>query len=114
MSAEPIGLNRASRRAAARVAARPPARTIDVEIPDGDFAGWRATARVDFPAQLLIDLESGSVTKVFAVMSAIVVEHNMPNSAGELAPTLLDVDPYAGVVAISRLILEAIGRLPPR
>jgi hypothetical protein len=107
-------VNRADRRATVKAAARPPARTVEVSIDEGAFAGWAATARADFPARLLVDLESGSMAKVLVVLEAIVTDHNFPNETGELAATLGDVEPYDGLLAVSAKLLEAIGRLPNR
>lgn len=107
-------MNREARRLSQRVAARPPARTVHVAIDDGAFAGWEATARADFPARLLVDLESGSAAKVLGVLEAIVIEHNFPDETGELAATLGDVEPFDGIMVVSGKLLEAIGRLPPR
>lgn len=107
-------MNRETRRAIARVAQRPPARTVTVVIDEGAFDGWSATARADFPASLLLEFDSGNATRIVAALRTIVVEHNMPNSAGKLAATVDEVDPYDGLLAIAAKITEAIGRLPPR
>ena len=108
-------MNRAQQREARRVAARPPARTIDVELPDtGAFAGWWLQARTDFPASWLVELESGSVTAILAVLQRIVVDHNLPNSAGELAAKLEDVDPYDGLLQLGTELMQRLGKLPPR
>ncbi len=107
-------MNRATRREVAKVAARPPARTVEVEVAKGPFAGWAASARADFPAGLLVDLESGTAAGVIAALKVIVLEHNMPNTAGELAATLDEVDPYDGLMVVAGEILGAIRTLPPR
>lgn len=100
-----------SKRKAAR---RPPPRTVSVTIEDGDFAGWSATARADFPARLVADLESGRIDAVLAVLERIITDHNMPDEAGEIAEHLADVDPYAGLLAVSNALGDAIGQLPNR
>jgi hypothetical protein len=95
-------------------ASRPAPRTITVTIEAGDFAGWSATARADFPARLLVKLESGKLSEVLEVLGEIIVDHNMPNSDGEIAASLADVDPYAGMLAVSNAIGEALGKVPNR
>lgn len=97
-----------------RAAKRPPVRTVVVGIPEGDFAGWQATMRVDFPARLLEDLESKNAMRFLGAMDQLVVEHNFPNSKDELAVGMIDVDPYTGVVAICEAYLDALKALPPR
>lgn len=97
-----------------KAARRPPPRTVEVTIAEGDFAGWWARARADFPARLVAELDSGKVERIVAALGQIVIEHNMPDESGEVAATLADVDPWAGMVAISQAIGEAIGQLPNR
>lgn len=63
---------------------------------------------------LLAQLESNRATDVLEVLTLIVTDHNLPNSAGELAANLSEVDPYDGLLTMSGRILEAIGSLPPR
>lgn len=106
--------DRASARAARQVARKPPARTVDVTIDQGDYTGWTLTARADFPAGLLVDLQSGRIDKIIQVLDLIVVDHNLPNQAGELAATMAEVDPYGGLLALGGALFEKIGRLPPR
>jgi hypothetical protein len=107
-------VNRAIRRELVKVAARPPARTVDVEVKSGAFAGWAASARADFPAGFLVDLESGTAAGVLSVLKVIVLKHNMPNSKGELAATIAEVEPYDGLMVVAAEILGAIRSLPPR
>lgn len=97
-----------------RPAKRPAQRTVSVTITEGDFEGWEATARADFPARLLSDLSSGSVPKIMAVLDAIVVDHNFPTSEDEIAETMADVDPYDGLLKVAGEIFDAIGKLPNR
>lgn len=97
-----------------RAAKRPTTRTVEVGISSGDFEGWQATFRVDFPAKLLEDFESQSALRVMAALQQIVIEHNFPDSEGEVAASLMEVDPYTGLVAIADAYLEAIRALPPR
>jgi hypothetical protein len=93
------------------VAPRPETRTVSVKLT-GRYAGWEVTARADFRAGFLADLQSGQVAKVITVLDEIVIEHNFPNGAGELAASFADVDPYGGVIAAGIGIFEAIGKLP--
>ena len=95
-------------------AKRPAARTVSVEIKKGDFTGWEATARADFKASLLADLQSGQIDRIIGVLDAIIVDHNFPNEADELAERMGDVDPYAGLMEVAGAIFEAIGKLPNR
>jgi hypothetical protein len=97
-----------------KAARRPAPRTVTVTLPDGDFEGWSATARADFPAKLLSGLESGKIDAVLEVLERIIIEHNMPGEDGEIAAHLADVDPYAGLLAVSNKLGEAIANLPNR
>jgi hypothetical protein len=97
-----------------RPASRPAVRTVDIAIDKGDFAGWEATARADFPARLLADLQSGQIERIIAVLDAIIVDHNFPNSQDELAERMGDVDPYAGLMEAASAVFDAIAKLPNR
>lgn len=97
-----------------KAAKRPAPRTVEVTIEDGDFAGWWAIARADFPARLVAGLESGKIASVLAALEAIIVEHNMPDSTGEIATTLGDVDPYSGLLAVANAVGEKLRQLPNR
>lgn len=97
-----------------RAAKRPEPRTVHVVIEEGDFAGWEATVRADFPASLMRGFESGRLDDILAVMELIITEHNMPNGEDEIAEHLADVDPYAGLLAIANEIGAALGKLPNR
>lgn len=97
-----------------RPAKRPAPRTVTVTIDKGDFEGWEATARADFPAGMLIDLASGDISRVIAVLGKIIVDHNFPNADDEIATTMEDVDPYGGLVEVAGGIFDAIGKLPNR
>jgi hypothetical protein len=96
------------------VARRPAARTVRVEIPDGDYAGWSATVLADFPAGLLAKLQSPSVESILEVLDTIIVEHNFPNSRDELAASMAEVDPYGGLMTIAGRIFDELGKLPNR
>ena len=107
MTAQPRPIRR-------RPAKRPEARTVHVLVSKGDFEGWEATARADFPARLLADLQSGSIERIIGVLGAIVVDHNFPNADDELAETMGDVDPYTGLMAVAGEIFDAMSKLPNR
>lgn len=104
----------AATRPHAIAAAKPAPRTVTVEISEGDFAGWRCVAIADFPARVVADLESGKVALIFAALDRIILEHNFPDEAGELAGSMADVDPLRGVVAIAGAIAHKIESLPNR
>ena len=71
--------------------------------------------RADFPARLLIRLQrTEDPTEVLAAFQDLVLDHNMPDSDGKIAKSLLDIDPYEGVVAVVGAAFDAIGKLPPR
>jgi hypothetical protein len=97
-----------------RAAKRPPPRTVTVTIEEGDYAGWEATAKADFPARILADFDSGKVDRIITGLDAIIVDHNFPNADDELAASMAEVDPYAGLVAVAEKVFEAINKLPNR
>lgn len=97
-----------------RPAKRPAGRTVHVVIAEGDFEGWEATAKADFPARLLADLQSGSVERLIGVLEAIIVDHNFPDAEDEIAVHMGDVDPYDGLMTLGGELLDAIGKLPNR
>jgi hypothetical protein len=97
-----------------RAAKRPAPRTVTVLIESGDFAGWEATARADFPASLLAELESGKVERIMKALDVIVVDHNFPDMNDEVATSMAEVDPYTGLIAVADRIFDAIGKLPNR
>jgi hypothetical protein len=96
-----------------RPAPRPTPRTVHVKL-SGAFDGWEVTARADFPARLLADLQSGELTRIWTVLDEIVTEHNLPNGQDELADAMADVDPYDGLLEVATGIFDAIGKLPNR
>lgn len=96
-----------------KAAKRPPAREVSA-TGSGEFAEWTCRARADFPARVLADLQSGSIERIMVALDAIVLEHNFPDAAGEIAKTMADVDPYDGLLDVSARIFDAIGTLPNR
>lgn len=98
-----------------RPARKPKPRTVQVTVPDGDFAGWSCTAKADFPSRILSDLQSGNLDRIMAALDAIVVDHNFPSEAGDtVAKTMADVDPYTGLMKVAGDVFAAIQALPPR
>jgi hypothetical protein len=97
-----------------KAAARPASRTVTVSIAKGDFEGWEAPARADFPAGLLADRQSGSITRIIGVLDAIVLDHNMPDVNDGVAKTMAEVDPYSGLMEVATAIFDAIAKLPNR
>ena len=98
-----------------RVAARPKPRTIEVELNgESEFPGWWCTARVDFPARLVADLNSGDLDRMLGALSVVIVDWNFPDEKGGRAATLKDVDPYTGLIAVAGVVFPAITKLPNR
>ena len=96
-----------------KAAKRPSQRTVSV-ILDGEFAGWEATARADWPARWMEDLDPEDVPRFMSFLDRIILSHNMPNADDEIADSMMDVDPYEGVVRMGEAIIDAIGKLPKR
>lgn len=103
-----------SRRNGRKPAPRPAPRSVTVELTSGDFAGWSAVCRADFPASVLVDLQSADMARMLAALDRIIVDHNMPTTDGSIAETMADVDPWGGLLAIADELGEALQRLPPR
>ncbi len=97
-----------------KAAKRPAPRTVEITVRGGDFDGWSATARADFPAGLLADLQSGQISRIIGVLDAVVIEHNMPDANDEVAATMSEVDPYSGLMEVATAIFDAIAKLPNR
>lgn len=95
-----------------RPAKRPASRTVDVTL-GGDYAGWEATCRADFPAKLIADLQAGSLDRIIAALDAIVIDHNFPNDADEIAATLAEVD-YVALGMLAQELTDALAKLPNR
>jgi hypothetical protein len=96
-----------------KAASRPAARTVEVH-GTGEFAEWEGTAKADFPASVLADLQSESIERIMQALDVIVIDHNFPDADGDVAEVMADVDPYDGLLMISGQIFEAIGKLPNR
>jgi hypothetical protein len=97
-----------------KAAKRPAARTVTATIEAGEFAGWSATAKADFPARVLSDLQSGNVDRLVAALDAIIIDHNMPDTNDEIAASMGDVEPYEGVMLIGADIFDQLAKLPNR
>jgi hypothetical protein len=87
---------------------------VHVAVEEGEFAGWEATARADFPARLLADLQSGKVDRLITALDEIITDHNFPDSEDRIAATMSEVDPYPGLLEVGGRVLDAIGKLPNR
>jgi hypothetical protein len=96
-----------------RAARRPAPRTVHVVL-EGEYAGWECTARADFPMRWLSDLQSGELQRITEVFGHVILDHNMPDTDGEVAAALADVDPYDGLLKMAGGVFAAIERLPPR
>lgn len=96
-----------------KAAKRPEQRTVTVTLT-GEFAGWEATARADFPARWLAEFDTADFAKFTTFMERIVLDHNMPDSEDNVAASMADVDPSDGLVKMCDAVLDAIGALPKR
>lgn len=96
-----------------KAARRPAARTVSITL-EGDFEGWQATARADFPARWLAELDPNDMPTFTTFMDRIVISHNLPDSNDEVASSMADVDPYDGLIRMGDAIVEAIAKLPKR
>lgn len=76
--------------------AKRPARTIRIECT-GHNEGTYFVARLDFPARLLVELQSGDFERQLEAFQKIVTEHNATDEAGAKAVDFLDVDPFSAV-----------------
>ncbi len=98
---------------ARRAARKPSVRTVELH-GTGELAEWVARARVDFPAQWLVELQSHDFGKVLAVLDRVLVEHNFPDADGNVAATMADVDPFTGLLEIVDRLGDVLKTLPPR
>lgn len=96
-----------------QAARRPAPRTVTVTL-GGEYEGWGCTARADFPARVLADLQSDSIDRIFGALDVIVTDHNFPDVDGEIAASMSEVDPYEAVLKAAAAIFDAIGSLPNR
>jgi hypothetical protein len=95
-------------------AKRPKARTVTFTVKEGEFVGWQATIRADFPASVLSDLQSSSIERILTALSRIVVDHNMPNDQDEIASSMDEVDPYDGLMVVAAGLFDELAKLPNR
>lgn len=93
------------------VATAPPPRTVTAR-GEGVWEGWEVTARADFPARILFDLQSSNQPLFYAALDRIVIAHNFPDADGRLAETMADVMPREGVQHMAGQIFDAIAALP--
>jgi hypothetical protein len=83
--------------------------TVRVECT-GRNAGTYFVARVDFPARLLVELQSGEFERQVNAFSKIVVEHNATNEKGEHPEHLLDVARFSAVQEALELWAAELGK----
>ena len=103
---------RAMKRKAAK---RPAPRTVTFTAPeDSDYAGWEVTAKADFPAKVLIQLQSERMTDIIAALDRIVVSHNLPDENDDIAESMGEVDPYDGLMDMATGVFDALSKLPNR
>lgn len=86
-------------------------RTVTVE-GDGDTSTWTLTIRTGFSARMLEDLGSGDLFRILRAADQLVVDHNMPNVEGEVAPSLMDVYPAQAAQAMVMRALDAMSKVP--
>lgn len=99
----------------ADVAERPLPRTVTVTGEEGTpWAGWEVTAKADFPARVLIDLQGDDYAAFYAAFDRIVISHNLPDDTGALASSMAEVDPREGAQHMAERVFDAIGALPKR
>lgn len=96
-----------------RAAKKPAPRTVTVSLT-GEFEGWEMTAKADFPAKVLALLQSDMIDDITTALDKIVVDHNFPDSDGEVAKTMADVDPFEGMRNAAMQLFEELGKLPNR
>jgi len=70
-----------------------PQRTARIELPE-PYAGRYVVARLDFPARVLIELQSGDFERTLVAFDGIIVEHNLTDANNALVGSLLDADPF--------------------
>lgn len=92
---------------------KPQARTIRVDLA-APFEGFYAVVKVDFPARVLIELQSGDFARTMEAFSSLVIDHNLTDTNGAVVKSFLDVDP----VEMANKVIESwgneLGKLPPR
>lgn len=92
---------------------KPAPRTVRLDLPE-PYLGFYLIARVDFPARVLTDLQSGDFERAVDAFSRIVVEHNLPGEDGAKVAHLADADPFDMVRIAMEKWGEELGKLPPR
>ena len=87
-------------------------RTVRIDLPE-PYAGRYVVARLDFPARVLIELQSGDFARTLGAFDGVVVEHNLPDTAGARAASLLDADPFKMVEKAIELWGLELGKTTP-
>ena len=92
---------------------KPETRTIRVDL-QAPYEGFYAVVKVDFPARVLLELQSGDFERTMEAFSKLVLDHNLTDERGNKATSFLDVDP----VELANKVIESwgneLGKLPPR
>ena len=81
-------------------------RTISVELAE-PYAGWRGTFRRSLSLNALIELQSGDLGRIVALLDARLLEHNFPDGGGGIAASLGDVEPLDAISAIALAFMKA-------
>jgi hypothetical protein len=87
-------------------------RTVRIDLPE-PYVGRYVVARLDFPARVLIELQSGEFERTLNAFDGVVIEHNLPDTTGARAASLLDADPFKMVERAIELWGEALGKTTP-
>lgn len=94
-------------------AKQPARRTVTVTLA-GEFEEWAFTARADFRAKVIADLQSGDMDRIIRALDSVLVDYNFPDAdTGELADGMGNVD-TEGLGAVLDGLFDAIGKLPNR
>lgn len=72
---------------------KPQPRTLRIDLP-APYEGFYAVARLDFPARVLTELQSGDFERQLAAFDRIVIEHNFTDTDGQTPTSLAEVDPW--------------------
>jgi hypothetical protein len=92
---------------------KPAARTIRVDL-QAPYEGFYAVIKVDFPARILLELQSGDFGRTMEAFSKLVIDHNLTDEFGNKATSFLDVDPVELANKVIERWGDELGKLPPR
>lgn len=88
---------------------RPQARNVRIECT-GANSGTYFVARLDFPARLLIELQSGEFNRQLQAFQKIVTDHNAVDETGAKAQDFLDIDRFSAVQEALEVWGAALGK----